>query len=335
MRVAAIDCGTNSIRLLIADAAEVTPEDEAATPVLTEVLRRTEVVRLGQGVDRTGRLDPEALERTLGMCREYAQQCREHGVPAGKVRFVATSASRDASNADEFVAGVREAFGDLDVAPEVVTGAEEAALSFAGATAGLADAGFDGPYLVADIGGGSTEIIRGTHEVIAGTSLDIGCVRLTERHHRTDPPTQEVIDAARYDIAEALDAAEAEVGLGGVRTVVGLAGSVTTVTAQALGLTSYDPSAIHLANVSVDEMLEACERLILSTRAERAAQPFMHPGRVDVIGAGALIWYEILERARGANGPDIVVTASERDILDGIAQSVISLRSVEGEEATG
>lgn len=333
MRVAAIDCGTNSIRLLIADAAEVTPENEAATPVLTEVLRRTEVVRLGQGVDRTGMLDPVALERTLGMCREYAQQCREHGVPVGRVRFVATSASRDASNADEFVAGVRDAFGDLDVAPEVVTGAEEASLSFAGATAGLADAGFDGPYLVADIGGGSTEIVRGTHEVIAGTSLDIGCVRLTERHHRTDPPTQEVIDAARYDIAEALDAAEAEVGLGGVMTVVGLAGSVTTVAALALGLTSYDREAIHLARIPIEEMMIACARLILSTRAERAAQPFMHPGRVDVIGAGALIWWEVLERARGANGPDLVVTVSEHDILDGIAQSVVRPVVVEEETA--
>lgn len=318
MRVAAIDCGTNSIRLLIADA------DEEQPGVLTDVVRRMEVVRLGQGVDTTGSLDAEALARTLDMCREYADQCREHGVPPGNVRFVATSATRDANNSQDFVAGVREAFAELDVAPEVVVGEDEARLSFAGATRGLVETDFEGPYLVVDIGGGSTEIVRGTHEVVASGSFDIGCVRLTERHHRTDPPTQEVIDAARYDIAEALDAAEAEVGLGGVRTIVGLAGSVTTVTAQALGLTSYDPSAIHLANVSVDEMLEACERLILSTRAERAAQPFMHPGRVDVIGAGALIWYEIIERARGANGPDIVVTASERDILDGVAQSVVT-----------
>ena len=328
MRVAAIDCGTNSIRLLVAD------QDEE-TGALTDVERRMEVVRLGQGVDTTGRLDDEALRRTLDMAREYAEQCRHHAVPPGNVRFVATSASRDASNADDFVAGVQEAFGELDVTPEVIPGEEEAALSFAGATAGLAEAGFEGPYLVADIGGGSTEIARGTREVLAATSLDIGCVRLTERHHRTDPPTQEIIDAARYDIAEALDRAEAEVGLGGVRTVIGLAGSVTTVTAQALGLTSYDRSAIHLADVSIDEMTEACERLILSTRAERAAQPFMHPGRVDVIGAGALIWYDILERCRGANGPDLVVTASERDILDGIAQSVLAPRPVEDEEATG
>ena len=290
MRVAAIDCGTNSIRLLIADHDE-------GKDTLTDVVRRVEVVRLGEGVDTTGHLDPEALGRTLDMCREYAEQCRHHAVAPGNVRFVATSASRDASNADDFVAGVQEAFGELEVTPE--------------------------------------EIARGTREVLAATSLDIGCVRLTERHHRTDPPTQEIIDAARYDIAEALDRAEAEVGLGGVRTVIGLAGSVTTVTAQALGLTSYDRSAIHLADVSIDEMTEACERLILSTRAECAAQPFMHPGRVDVIGAGALIWYDILERCRGANGPDLVVTASERDILDGIARSVLAPRPVEDEEATG
>ena len=316
MRVAAIDCGTNSIRLLIAEH-----DPEEAT--LTDVLRRSEVVRLGQGVDTTGRLDDEALRRTLDMCREYAEECRHNLVRPGDIRFVATSASRDASNAEDFMRGVREAFGELDVAPEVIAGDEEALLSFTGATGGLAEAGFEGPYLVVDIGGGSTEVVRGTHEVVAGTSLDIGCVRLTERHHRTDPPTQEVIDAARYDIAESLDDAEAEVGIGGIKTVVGLAGSVTTVTAQALGLTSYDREAIHHARLSIEEIMEACERLILSTRAERAAQPFMHPGRVDVIGAGALIWYEILERARSANGPDLVVTTSERDILDGIALSTL------------
>ncbi len=316
MRVAAIDCGTNSIRLLIAD-------HDPGRNVLTDVTRRVEVVRLGQGVDTTGRLDDEALRRTLDMCREYAEQCRHEHVPPGNVRFVATSATRDASNSEDFVQGVRAAFGELEVTPEVVDGDEEARLGFIGATGSLAEEGFEGPYLVVDIGGGSTEVVRGTREVVACTSLDIGSVRLTERHHRTDPPTQEVIDAARFDIAEALDKAEADVGLGGVNTVIGLAGSVTTVTAQALGLTSYDPAAIHLADLTVEEYMEACERLILSTRAERAAQPFMHPGRVDVIGAGALIWYEILDRARGANGPDLVVTTSERDILDGIALSIV------------
>lgn len=326
MRVAAIDCGTNSIRLLVAEH-----DPERAT--LTDVVRRMEVVRLGQGVDTTGRLDDAALSRTLDMCREYAEQCLHHGVEPGAVRFVATSATRDASNAEEFVAGVQEAFGELAVVPEVISGDEEAWLSFRGATGGLAEEDFEGPYLIADIGGGSTEIVRGTREVVASASLDIGCVRLTERHHRTDPPTQEIIDAARFDIAEALDAAEAEVGFGGIKTVVGLAGSVTTVVAQALNLPAYDRGAIHLARVPVEEMMRACERLILSTRAERAAQPFMHPGRVDVIGAGALIWYEILDRARGANGQELVVTASERDILDGIALSILSPRPDEGTEA--
>ncbi len=316
MRVAAIDCGTNSIRLLVADHDPQTGE-------LTEVSRRAEVVRLGQGVEATGRLGQEALDRTLTMCREYAQECLDLQVSPGTVRFVATSATRDASNAEEFFDGVQLAFGGLDVVPEVISGDEEAALGFAGATRGLQDAGFEGPYLVADIGGGSTEIMRGTHEMVAGRSFDIGSVRLTERHHRTDPPTQEIIDAARFDIAEVLDAAEAEVGLGGIKTVVGLAGSVTTVTAQALGLNSYDREAIHLASVSTDQMMLACEQLILSSREERAQLPFMHPGRVDVIGGGALIWYEIIERALGANGPDLVVTASERDILDGIALSVV------------
>ena len=325
MRVAAIDCGTNSIRLLVAD-------HDAETGTLTEIARRAEVVRLGQGVESTGRLGREALDRTLLMCREYAEECRHHGVPEGSVRFVATSATRDASNAEEFFEGVRAAFGELDVSPEVISGDEEATLGFIGATRGLQDAGFEGPYLVVDIGGGSTEMVRGTHEVVAGRSFDIGSVRLTERHHRTDPPTQEIIDAARYDIAEVLDKAEAEVGLGGIKTVIGLAGSVTTVTAQALGLNSYDRGAIHLAEVSVEQMMMACEQLILSTRAERAQLPFMHPGRVDVIGGGALIWYEILDRARGANGLDLVVTASERDILDGIALSVVEQLTASDEE---
>lgn len=316
MRVAAIDCGTNSIRLLVAD-------HDADSGTLTEITRRVEVVRLGQGVDTTGRLGQEALGRTLSMCREYAEECRRVDVAPGHVRFVATSATRDAENAEEFAVGVREAFGELEVSPEVISGDEEADLSFAGATGGLAAAGFEGPYLVADIGGGSTELVRGTHEVVAGRSFDIGSVRLTERHHSTDPPTQQVIDTARFDIAEVLDLAEAEVGFGGIKTVVGLAGSVTTVTAQALGLNEYDRSAIHLARIPVEQFMLACEHLILSTRAERAELPFMHPGRVDVIGAGALIWYELLERAGGANGPNLVATASEHDILDGIALSVV------------
>lgn len=326
MRVAAIDCGTNSIRLLIADHDE-------ETGTMTEVVRRMEVVRLGEGVEATGRLDSAALARTLDMCHEYAQQCREHQVAPGRVRFVATSASRDASNSEDFVAGVRHAFGELDVVPEVITGHEEAELSFTGATGGLTAAGFEGPFLVVDLGGGSTEMARGTREVVAGESFDIGCVRLTERHLRSDPPLQEEIDAARYDIAEVLDTAEAEVGLGGISTLVGLAGSVTTVTAQALGLTAYDPEAIHHATVSNGQMMRAAEVLLVSSREERAAVPFMHPGRVDVIGAGALIWHEIVARTLSANGNELVVTTSEKDILDGIALSVTTAPKGDGANA--
>lgn len=319
MRVGAIDCGTNSIRLLVADVA-VDPDTGRAS--LREVERRTEVVRLGQGVDRTGHLDPEALRRTLDMAAEYAQACRGHGVAAGAVRFVATSASRDADNAADFVDGVRVAFGDLDVTPEVVTGEEEAQLSFDGATGGLADAGYEGTYLVVDIGGGSTELARGTHEVLAATSLDIGCVRMTERHLLSDPPTHAEVDAARHDINVALDEAEALVGFGGVCTLVGLAGSVTTVTADALGLTTYDRSRIHLARMTPEEVMGSAGHLLAMPREERAALGYMHPGRVDVIGAGALVWHDVVARVAAANGPELFVTASEHDILDGIALSV-------------
>ena len=308
-RVAAVDCGTNSIRLLVAD---VDPSG-----ALTDVLRRMEVVRLGHGVDRTGRIDPLAMGRTLGMAREYAGQARE--LRAERVRFVATSASRDASNAGEFVAGVRDAFGAYDVTPEVVSGDEEAALSFRGATGDLRAGGVPGPYLVVDLGGGSTELVRGTHHVEAARSVDVGCVRMTERHLRTDPPTDEEVAAATADIDAALDVAEERVPLAGVATVVGLAGSVTTITAHALALPAYDADRIHLTELAPDTVLRACQSLLHMPRAERAALGFMHPGRVDVIGAGALIWHQVVLRAAAA-GVARVVT-SEHDILDGIALS--------------
>ncbi len=314
MRVGAIDCGTNSIRLLIAD---VTAEEGGARS-LVDIERTMEVVRLGQGVDRTGRLDPEALARTLAASRRYAQDCRDAGCEA--VRFVATSATRDAQNSADFVEGVREAFADFGVEPEVVSGDEEAELSFAGATGALAAAEIEGPYLVVDLGGGSTEIVRGTHDVMGEISLDIGCVRMTERHLQSDPPTQAEVDAARADIADALDQAEAAVGFGGVHSLVGLAGSITTVTAHALRLPSYDSGAIHLATLSPQEAMGAAEELVQLTRAERAALGFMHRGRVDVIGAGALVWYEIIDRVQAAS-PGVAVVTSERDILDGIALS--------------
>ncbi|MFJ6528886.1 exopolyphosphatase [Streptomyces longwoodensis] len=310
-RVAAIDCGTNSIRLLVADAHPETGE-------LTDLDRRMTIVRLGQGVDRTGRLAPEALERTFAACREYAAVIKEHG--AERLRFVATSASRDAENRDEFVRGVLDILG---VEPEVITGDQEAAFSFTGATKELT--GRDDlarPYLVVDIGGGSTEFVVGDDRVRAARSVDVGCVRMTERHlvvdgAVTDPPTEEQIAAMRADIEAALDLAEQSVPLHEARTLVGLAGSVTTVSAIAQDLPEYDSARIHHSRVSRDRVRGITERLLRSTHAERAAVPSMHPGRVDVIGAGALVLLSIMDRI---DAEEVVV--SEHDILDGIAWSV-------------
>lgn len=311
-RVAAIDCGTNSIRLLVAEKLD---------SGLNYLARRSEIVRLGQGVDVSGRIADEAMARTLLVTREYAQICREHGVDA--VRFVATSASRDASNAAEFTDGVRQAFAafDYDVAPEVVSGLEEASLSFTGAVAGLG-ADVEGPYLVVDLGGGSTELVRGTRDVEQSISLDIGSVRLTERHLRSDPPTEAEIDAALADIGSALDEAEQAVDLTQVTSLVGLAGSITTVTAHALDLPTYDSSRIHGARLTTDAIIASCDAIVGGSRAQRRAMGFMHPGRVDVIGAGALIWRAIVERVAERAGIDSSVT-SESDILDGIAMSLL------------
>jgi exopolyphosphatase/guanosine-5'-triphosphate,3'-diphosphate pyrophosphatase len=297
-RVAAIDCGTNSVRLLIADIAD---------GQLVDVSRRMDIVRLGAGVDRTGRLAPEAIERTRVALVDYATQIAEAGVEAS--RMVATSASRDASNAEEFRAMV---LATLGFAPEVVTGDEEARLSFGGAVRGL-DA--EAPFLVVDIGGGSTEFVVGSTGVDAALSVDIGCVRLTERHLHGDPPTEAQIAATERDITAAVDRALAAVGTG--RTLVGLAGSVTTVTAIALGLTEYRPECIHHARISRAEVSRVAADLLAATRAERLAIPAMHPGRADVIGAGALILRVIMDRS----GLETLV-ASEHDILDGIAWSI-------------
>ncbi|WP_432116378.1 exopolyphosphatase [Streptomyces sp. S1] len=301
-RVAGIDCGTNSIRLLVAD---VHPE----TGELVELDRRMTIVRLGQGVDRTGRLAPEALERTFAACREYAAVIRELG--AERIRFVATSASRDAENRDDFVRGVVEILG---VEPEVITGDQEAAFSFAGATGELPGTE---TYLVVDIGGGSTEFVTGTDHVQAARSVDIGCVRLTERHVRHDPPTAEEAEAIRADVRAALDLAAGTVPIDTADVLVGLAGSVTTVAAIALGLPEYDSEKVHHSRISAAQVAEVTERLLASTHDERAAIPVIHPGRVDVIVAGALVLREIVERV-GAR--EVVV--SEHDILDGIALSV-------------
>ena len=316
VRVGAVDCGTNSIRLLVADI-------DRATGALTDVLRRMEIVRLGYGVDRTGRIDPDAMRRTLAMSREYAGQCASLG--AEGVRFAATSASRDAANAAEFVTGVRDAFARFGTVPEVITGDDEAALSFRGATGDLVAAGIDGPYLVVDLGGGSTEFVRGTHTVEAARSVDIGCVRMTERHLHSDPPTSDEIAAATADIEAAVALALQAVWVEGVRTLVGLAGSVTTVTAQAWSLPYYDPRRIHLAVTPVPRMRQAARDLLGMTRAHRAALPFMHPGRVDVIGAGALVWDVVIREVaeRSGRGDDLTVVSSEHDILDGLALSLV------------
>jgi exopolyphosphatase/guanosine-5'-triphosphate,3'-diphosphate pyrophosphatase len=297
--VAAIDCGTNSIRLLVADLHDGT---------LTDVVRRMEIVRLGQGVDRTGRLAPEAIERTRVVLADYAAQLRELG--AERIRMVATSATRDAANAGDFRAMVVDTLG---VVPEVVSGDEEARLSFTGAVRGL-PAELETPYLVVDIGGGSTEFVHGTAAVDAALSVDIGCVRMTERHLHADPPTPEQIAAAEADITAAVDRALDAVNGRDARTLVGLAGSVTTVVAIALGLTEYDPERIHHARIGYAEVAKVTTDLLAATREQRLAIPVMHPGRADVIGAGALVLQVIMQRS----GADAVV-ASEHDILDGIA----------------
>ncbi|MFF0437171.1 exopolyphosphatase [Streptomyces sp. NPDC004327] len=303
-RVAGIDCGTNSIRLLVADV-------DPGTGELIELDRRMTIVRLGQGVDKTGRLAPEALERTFAACREYARVIEEFGVGADRLRFVATSASRDAENREDFVKGV---VGILGVEPEVITGEQEAEFSFTGATGELHG---DDRRLVVDIGGGSTEFVVGNRHVEAARSVDIGCVRLTERHVRHDPPTAEEVAAIRADVRAALDLAAETVPVTEAETLVGLAGSVTTVAAIALGLPEYDSERVHHSRISRAEVDAVVARLLASTHDERAAIPVIHPGRVDVIVAGALVLVEIMERTGAAE-----VVVSEHDILDGIALSV-------------
>ena len=300
MRVAAIDCGTNSIRLLVADVAGGR---------LTDVARRMRIVRLGEGVDRTGRLSDAALERTREALLGYAAEIDELSVR--RVRMCATSASRDASNARDFRDMVR---GVLGVEPEVISGDEEARLSFAGALAGLAA---EPPYLVVDIGGGSTEFVTGTADVDHAISMDIGCVRMTERHLHSDPPTAGEIEAATRDITRAVDTALAAVPGREASTLVGLAGTVTTVAALAMDLPAYDSARIHHARVTSEQVAKVTGELLAMTVAQRRALPVMHPGRADVIGAGALILRTVVERSGRSS-----VVASEHDILDGIAFSL-------------
>ena len=302
MRVAAIDCGTNSIRLLIADIDGSN---------FREVVRDMEIVRLGQGVDQTGQFHPDAIIRTLAAVDKFAAEIAKRGVE--KIRFCATSATRDATNRHLFVDGVRERLG---IEPEVISGNEEAALSFAGAIQDLDPS--EGPFLVVDIGGGSTEFVFGTTTVEAARSVNIGCVRMSERHFANDPATPAQIELARTDIQAAIALAAAEVPITNAKTLVAVAGTATTVAAAALNLSEYDRYSIHLARISALQVHEASAMFVTKTREERLALGYMHPGRVDVIAAGALVLSEIM-KATGATE----FVASESDILDGMARSLV------------
>lgn len=301
MRVGVVDCGTNSIRLLIADIEGNN---------FREVTRQMQVVRLGQGVDETNQFHPDAISRTFAAVDLYAAEIARRGVE--KLRFCATSATRDALNRAIFVDGVKERLG---IEPEVISGEEEARLSFAGATREFNKA--DAPFLVVDIGGGSTEFVFGSDSVDSAISVNIGCVRMTERHFQSDPPTHDEIAIARRDIQNAIDIAYASVDIKSAKTLVAVAGTATTVAAAALDLPEYDRYAIHLSHISADQVHSTSNRFLTMTRDERAALGYMHPGRVDVIGAGSLVLSEIM-KATGAKE----FVASENDILDGMAWSL-------------
>lgn len=324
-RIAAIDCGTNSVRLLVADVV-----NEQGRTRLVEVTRLMRIVRLGQGVDRTGRLAPEAVERTFTALREYKQIIDDLG--AGPTRFVSTSAVRDAANREEFQAGVRDILG---VEAEVIPGSEEAALSFAGAVSGI-DAHWPRPLMVVDIGGGSTELVLGSDTVEQSISIDMGSVRVTEKFLAGGDPltgiTPEAEAAAVEWIDARLDEAEKSVDLSRVGTLVGVAGTVTTVTAQALGLDEYRPDLVDGAALTVDEVEAGVRFMVDQPIAVKAALGFMPPGREDVIAAGALIWSRIVARvvarvAKRGHCIDKVLT-SEHDILDGIGWSLVARTGV-------
>jgi exopolyphosphatase / guanosine-5'-triphosphate,3'-diphosphate pyrophosphatase len=309
-RVAAIDCGTNSIRLLVADVVGTD---------LRDVHREMRVVRLGQGVDATGLLAPEAIERTRVALADYTAILVRTGVE--RVRMVATSATRDAANRDDFFGMVRATLG---TDAEVITGDEEARLSFDGAVGELDPD--DGPFVVVDVGGGSTEVVVGELTdagpvVHAARSVDIGCVRLTERCLPDDPPTAEQVDKARAVTAEILADAFTAVPVEGARTWVGVAGTVTTLSALALGLPAYDADVIHLSRLSLPDLHRVTAGLLAMPRAERAALGPMHPGRVDVIGGGAIVVEELARELHARAGISELVV-SEHDILDGIARSL-------------
>jgi len=300
-RVAAIDCGTNSIRLLIADIDHGN---------FREVVRAMEIVRLGQGVDKTKSFHPDAIARTLTAVEKYAKQIASKGVE--KIRFCATSATRDATNRDLFINGVESILG---IKPEVIPGEEEAALSFIGATKELALS--DGPFLVVDIGGGSTEFVYGTEKVAFAKSVNIGCVRMSERHFTSAPPTPGSIVEAISDIDEAIAVAAKAVPITEANTLIAVAGTATTVAAAALDLDNYDRYAIHLSRISAEKTFAVAKRFQSMERGEIENLGYMHSGRVDVIAAGSLV----LSRIMLATGAKEFV-ASESDILDGMAWSI-------------
>ena len=309
--VAAIDCGTNSIRLLIADRIDGR---------LRDLHREMRIVRLGEGVDATGQFSPDALARTRAALEDYAALLRGHGVR--KLRMVATSATRDAANREDFFAMTADALGSVvpGAIAEVITGSEEAELSFNGAVGELDSAA--APFVVVDLGGGSTEVVLGNGSgVQASYSADIGCVRMTERCLHSDPPTVAEVAAAREVVRERLAEALRVVPVAQAKTWVGVAGTFTTIAALAYGMAEYDADAIHLSRVRFGDLLAVCDQLIGMTRAQRAALGPMHEGRVDVIGGGAIVVEELAAALGELAGIDEIIV-SEHDILDGIALSI-------------
>lgn len=309
-RVASIDVGTNSTRLMVADL-------DGRTGPLTIVERLMRITRLGQGVDQTGALADEAIERTVTVLREYREAMDRHGVAGGRVRMTATSASRDASNRDTFFDAAEAVVG---ARPELISGDEEARLSFLGATADLDAA--DGPFLVFDLGGGSTEFVYGTGgregEVEAALSVDVGCVRLTERFLQQDPPAPEDLTAAiSYTDAWLDDVARAIPRAADARTVIGLAGTVTTIAAVEQGLAPYDRDAVHHFRLTKDAAEDVFRTLATESHADRLHNPGLEPARADVIIGGCCVLVAIYRRL----GIDEILV-SEADILDGLARSL-------------
>jgi len=304
-RVAAIDCGTNSIRLLISDI-------DTATNTATDVVREMRIVRLGEGVDKTNAFLPSALERTFKAVDEYDKLLLKHNVE--HVRFVATSATRDAQNKAMFIKGVIDR---LRIVPEVIAGVEEAALSFDGATRSLRQK-HTAPFLVIDLGGGSTELVTGDKEPTGAYSMDVGCVRMTERHTPGGNPTKEQEEAIRTDVRNALKVAGTKVDWKKAQTVVGVAGTITTVAAHVLNLKTYDPEVLHGAIITAEQVSQTAQDFISLNPTQRGALPYMHEGRIEVITAGSIVLDEVM---KGIGAKTLI--ASERDILDGVTWSQV------------